>query len=152
VCRNATDAEDLVQETLLRFMLAFEGREVLPNARTCEAWMVTTLSNLFYDQCRKRKVQARGAMDPGISGEDLVEHEPASMPVYDTVTDEQFAQALQCLSPKLREAFELHVAGKKYQDIARILGVQLGTVAKRLHDARAKLREHLLPYTHQGMH
>lgn len=153
VCRNASDAEDLVQEALLRFILAFEGVDPIPNERVCESWLMTTLTNLFYDQCRKKSVRSRNQadLDLELCEEVAVAEEPLNKPVYDKITDAQFAQALQALSPKLRETFELHAAGMKYQDIAQKLGIQLGTVCKRLHDARAKLRELLKPYTHQGM-
>jgi RNA polymerase sigma-70 factor (ECF subfamily) len=114
--------------------------------------LVTTLTHLFYDQCRKKRVQAQGTADPSLSQAAEVEQEPVSQLVYETITDEQFAQALQALSPKLRATFELHAAGKKYRDIARMLGIQMGTVAKRLHDARAKLHALLLPYAGAGPH
>lgn len=141
MCRNATDAEDLVQETLLRFIQTFERVESLPSERTCAAWMVTTLTNLFYMQCRKQRVQEQSARDPHLSNEAVVEPELPAQNPGDTLTNEQFAQALEKLSPKVRTTFEMHAAGKKYQDIAHSLGVPVGTVAKRLHDARAKLRE-----------
>jgi RNA polymerase sigma-70 factor (ECF subfamily) len=143
MCRNATDAEDLVQETLLRFIQTFEKLEALPPERTCAAWLVTTVTNLFYMQCRKQRVQAQGARDPLLSEEAVVELEPAAPQSGDTLSQEQFAEALQKLSPKIRVTFELHAAGKKYQEIAQSLGVPVGTVAKRLYDARAKLREFL---------
>ncbi|HYO54797.1 RNA polymerase sigma factor [Archangium sp.] len=152
LCRNATDAEDLVQDTLLRFIQNFGQVEALPNERSCEAWLVTTLTHLFYDQCRRRRVQAQGAKDPHLSNEAVVEtDEPGSRPVYDSLTDEQFSEALQALSPKMRATFELHAAGKKYQDIARSLGIPVGTVSKRLHDARARLREFLLQHIQSGV-
>ncbi len=141
MCRNATDAEDLVQETILRFIQTFERAEPLPTERACAAWLVTTLTNLFYMQCRKQRVQEQSARDPLLSEEAVVTPEPPTPGAGDTVTNEQFAQALQKLSPKVRTTFEMHAAGKKYQDIANSLGVPVGTVAKRLHDARAKLRE-----------
>jgi RNA polymerase sigma-70 factor (ECF subfamily) len=142
-----------VQDTLLRFIQTFGQLEALPQERSCEAWLVTTLTHLFYDQCRKRRVQAQGAQDPHLSNEAVVEapHEPASRPVYDSLTDEQFSQALEKLSPKMRATFELHAAGKKYQDIASSLGIPVGTVSKRLHDARARLREFLLQHIHPGV-
>ncbi|HVG60989.1 MAG TPA: RNA polymerase sigma factor [Hyalangium sp.] len=143
MCRGTTDAEDLVQETLLRFIQTFERAESLPSERTCAAWLVTTLTNLFYMQCRKLKVQAQSARDPLLSEEAVVEPELPAPKAGDTITNEQFAQALQKLSPKVRTTFEMHAAGKKYQDIAHTLGVPVGTVAKRLYDARAKLREFL---------
>ncbi|QRN96793.1 RNA polymerase sigma factor [Archangium violaceum] len=151
LCRNATDAEDLVQDALLRFIQTFGQLEALPNERSCEAWLVTTLTHLFYDQCRRRRVQAQGAKDPHLSNEVVVEHEPDARPVYDTLTDAQFSEALQTLSPKIRATFELHASGKKYQDIARSLGIPVGTVSKRLHDARARLREFLLRHIQSGV-
>lgn len=141
LCRNRTDAEDLVQEAILRFIQSFEKVESLPDERSCEAWLVRTITNLFTDQCRKRKIQESGAKELSLKGEADEAEEPASTPAYDAVTDEAFAQGLGLLSPKIRATFEMHAAGAKYQDISRAQGIPIGTVAKRLHDARAKLRE-----------
>jgi RNA polymerase sigma-70 factor (ECF subfamily) len=152
LCRDASDAEDLVQETLLRFIQTFEKVERLPSDRTYEAWMVTTLTNLFYDQCRKRKVQAQGAQDPRLSEEAVVMPEPPTTEAYDTVTDEQFTEALKSLSPKIRATYELHAQGKTYQEIAQTLDIPVGTVGKRLSDARTKLRDYLKRYTKTGVH
>jgi len=152
VCRNESDAEDLVQEALLRFIQTFEKLESLPPVRVCEGWLVTTLTNLFYDQCRKRKVQADGAKDPTLSAEAAVTEDSSVESVYDAITDEQFAQGLHVLSPKIRATFEMHAAGKRYQDIAWELGVPVGTVAKRLHDARTKLRKFLQRFTQPEIH
>jgi RNA polymerase sigma factor (sigma-70 family) len=151
VCRNTSDAEDLVQETLLRFARAFGDVEPLPNSKLCEAWLVTTLTRLFYDQCRRRKAQSYGAAALGMSVGAVVEQEPASRPVFEAITDEQFAQALHALSPRLRATIELHAAGKRYRDIARILDIPTGTVAKRLYDARARLYALLLPLAGVGL-
>ena len=152
LCRNATDAEDLVQDTLLRFIQTFGQLEASPHERSCQSWLVTTLTHRFYDQCRRQRVQAEGAKDPHLSNEAVVEPpEPGSRPIYDSLTDEQFSEALQALSPKMRDTFELHAAGKKYQDIARSLDIPVGTVSKRLHDARARLREFLLRHIHSGV-
>jgi RNA polymerase sigma-70 factor (ECF subfamily) len=150
MCRNDNDAEDLVQETLLRFIQAFAQVETLPSSRLCEGWLVTTLTHLFYDQCRKKKVQEQRHREPNASDEALAAPEPDAVPVYDTITDEQFAQALHTLSPKLQATLELHAAGKKYHEIARLLGIQMGTVAKRLHDARAQLRKLFQPHAGSG--
>ncbi len=151
ICRNATDAEDLVQDATLRFIEAFGNVEVLEERR-CESWLVTTLFNLFYTQCRKNKVQRQGAKDPHLSDEAVVDPEPAPQAVYDDVTDEQFTQAVRELSPKLRATFERHMAGKSYQEISQAEGIPVGTVSKRLHDARAKLRELLQHQLGQGGH
>ncbi len=151
VCGDVNDAEDLAQEVLLRFLQAFEKAEVPPNGYACETWLSTTLTRLFYDQCRRRKVRAHWAKDPHLRREFTEEPESSARPAYDVLTNEQFAQALSGLSPKLRTTFELHAAGKKYQDIARSLGLPVGTVSKRLHDARARLHKLLQPHTRTDM-
>jgi RNA polymerase sigma-70 factor (ECF subfamily) len=148
LCRSASDAEDLVQETSLRFIQRYAELMSPQSDRSCEAWLATTLTHLFYDQCRRRKVQAQGVQDPHLLEEALVTPEPPSPEVYDTLTAAQFAEALeQALSPKIRATFMLHAAGMPYQDISRSQGIPVGTVAKRLHDARAKLRDFLQRYT-----
>lgn len=145
ICRNTTDAEDLVQDVVVRFFQSFQQEAACPNERSCEAWLVRALNNLFVDQCRRRKVQAQVPLDTESDQVDLVAPEPAEQPAYASVTDEKFAQALEMLGPKVRVTFELHAAGKKYHEIAESQGIPVGTVAKRLHDARAKLRQLLQP-------
>ena len=100
VCRDRSDAEDLVQETILRFIQTFEKVAVPPDPRSCESWMMTTLINLFYGQCRKRKVQEERAREPGLSNELVTPEEPQVGSVCDVVTTEHVAQALPLLSPK----------------------------------------------------
>jgi RNA polymerase sigma-70 factor (ECF subfamily) len=151
VCRNPHDAEDLAQETLLRFLQAFGKGEAFPSQKTCETWLTTTLTRLVYDQWRVSRSRAHWAKDPSLNGEVQRTWESSTRPIYDTLTDAQFAQALEALSPKLRTTFELHAAGQKYQEIGRSLGLSLGTVSKRLHDARAKLQKLLLPHTGVGV-
>jgi len=151
VCRNGSDAEDLVQESILRFVQFFGKVPVAPNEKACEVWLVRTLTNLFYDQCRRRKVQEHGAKELGLDGE-AEAPQPSARPAFDSITDEQFSQALQSLSPKIRETYQLHAAGMKYQDISQKLDVPMGTVAKRLHDAREKLRELLKRHATPGVH
>jgi RNA polymerase sigma-70 factor, ECF subfamily len=146
VCRNPHDAEDLAQETLLRFIQASGRGEGFPSQKACETWLTTTLTRLVHDQWRASRSQSHWAKDPSLNGEAQRARESSARPVYDTLTDAQFAQALAALSPKLRTTFELHAAGQKYQDIGRSLGLSLGTVSKRLYDARAKLQKLLLPH------
>lgn len=138
LCRNETDAEDLVQETLLRFVKAFENREPLPDRSTCAAWLTTTLSNLFYSQCRKQQVRKLHASDP------VLAERAGLAPVHEVASEfnvppEQLAQAVSRLSPEKQATFELYGKGKKYREIASALGIQVGTVSKRLHDIRVQL-------------
>jgi RNA polymerase sigma factor (sigma-70 family) len=141
LCRNADDAEDLVQETVFRFLLHQKAKAEPPDPRSCEAWMMTTLAHLFFGQCRKRKVQEAGAKEPSLNNELVPPPDLSAEPAYDALTSGEISEALHMLSPKLRETFEMHASGKKYHEIARFFGIPVGTVGKRLADARAKLRE-----------
>lgn len=150
--RNTSDAEDLVQETLLRFIQKAELR-ALPDPEHWEGWVMRTLSNLFTDLCRRRKVQERGSSDPQLREEALVLEIHPIPSVYEAITDEQFGQAMrETLSPTLRDTLRMHLEGRRMAEIGRSLGIPEGTVRKRLHDARVKLRESLKGFTPAGGH
>lgn len=149
LCRNTIDAEDLVQETLLRFAQTFQ--HAVPDDRTSAAWLTTTLHNQFFAQLRKGKVRDRAKADPTFTGGMATPPEEA-VTVYEKVTDEQFEQAVESLSEKLRATFELYAAGKQIPEIAFALGISEGTVAKRLFDARKKLRTFLATHFALGAH
>lgn len=151
ICRNTADADDLVQETLMRFMTYFQHRP-LPVERACSVWLTNTLTHLFYDQCRRRQVRNRATQDPHLRNEVVEAQELASPLASEAVTPELFSQAMQQLSPAHRETVELFSRGKSYKESAALLGVKIGTIAKRLHDARASLREYLSQHLHLGEH
>lgn len=152
ICGNESDAEDLVQDTLLEFGQTFEKIAALPDERRCEGWLMTALNHRFIDKCRKKKVQAQGAKDLGLQDEPVAPQDSPVSPVYDQITDQQFDHCLQQLSPKLRTTFERFSAGMTYQELSRIEGVPVGTIAKRLFDARAKLRELLQGFIRPEVH
>ncbi|WP_224371722.1 RNA polymerase sigma factor [Hyalangium versicolor] len=147
LCANPTDAEDLVQEVIVRFIEEFGDKPHLPAEASCEAWLVKTLTHQFYTQCRRQRTRQNRALDPALS-----EHarEATPIPAYDAITSEQFSEARDTLSPKLHETYELHAAGIKYEEIARRLEVPVGTVKKRLHDARSRLRKYLQNFLKPG--
>jgi RNA polymerase sigma-70 factor (ECF subfamily) len=149
LCRNPVDAEDLVQETMVRFLAAFGQLSQLPSEGVCANWLVTTLTNCFYDQLRKQRTRERSAAEPALQ-EASVEPDPPERSLYDRISDEQFTSAVQTLSPVARSTFELHARGRKYKEIADELGIKEGTVAKRLHDARSRLRRLLEPLIQLG--
>ncbi|QRK11515.1 RNA polymerase sigma factor [Archangium violaceum] len=149
LCRNPADAEDLTQETIVRFLSTFGKVSQLPDDNICASWLVTTLTHCFYDQLRKQRTRERSASE--LARQALaVDPEPPARPLYERVSDEQFSSAVQALSPAARTTFELHARGRKYKEIAEELGIQEGTVAKRLHDARSRLRKLLDPLIQLG--
>ncbi|WP_224242451.1 RNA polymerase sigma factor [Hyalangium gracile] len=149
LCRNRSDAEDLVQETIVRFLAAFGHVTPPPEEGVCANWLVTTLTHCFYDQLRKQRTRERGAEEL-TREEPTVEPEPPERSLFDRISDEQFSSAVRSLSPVARTTFEMHARGRKYKEIAEELGIREGTVAKRLHDARSKLRALLEPFIRLG--
>ena len=149
LCHNRADAEDLVQEATLRFLKAFTSMSSRPSENLLEAWLITTMTNCFFDQCRKRRVEKQGAQDPALENM-TVAQQAEPKPLYDNISDEDFAAVMQKLSPTLRATFELRMAGLRYQEIARVQGIPIGVVAKRLSDARRKLLEMLSPLAGSG--
>lgn len=148
--RSHQDALDLVQETLMRAMLAWERFERGSNVR---AWLLRILTNTFINGYRKRRRHQRFANEcPGDARsalygtpddntgdlEDaLVEHE----------LGDEVSGALDRLSPDYREVVErADLRGEKYKDIAEATGVPIGTVMSRLFRARRQLEEDLRDY------
>ncbi len=143
-CRNAANAEDLVQDTLLRFVQRMSKPDAPGEERGCVLLMLSILTNCFFDLCRRQRVRERYVEDPQLQNDVMDPTDTDPPPLFESVTDEQLAQAKQELSPKLRTTFELHAKGLKYREIAAALNTTVGTVSKRIFDARAQVREALL--------
>jgi DNA-directed RNA polymerase specialized sigma24 family protein len=51
----------------LRFLAAFQSARALPDEAVCASWLISAMTNCFYDQLRRRRTQERGARDPAIA-------------------------------------------------------------------------------------
>ncbi len=135
---NQADAEDLVQDTLVRAFRAIERFD----GRYPRAWLLTILRNANINRARKKKPDLLD--DPDMSFErslDFAEPDtPESItlaPVFDAVVEDAFAR----LSPDFRQIVELvDLDGLAYQEAADVLDIPVGTVMSRLHRARRKIR------------
>jgi len=134
------DAEDLVQDTLLRAWRSidtFDGRHP-------RAWLLTILRNTQVNRHRRRRPQLlddpdlttdRGLGDAQDSAEDVVVGR-----TFDVVVD----AALSALPTTFRQVVLLvDVDGLTYAEAAEVLGVPEGTVMSRLHRARRRIRDRL---------
>jgi RNA polymerase sigma-70 factor (ECF subfamily) len=140
ITRDAFEAEDLVQDTLLRayrFLDNFDGRHI-------RAWLLTILRNTHVNRNRRRR--------PSLlrSGDVPETASPKTPSAEDETVRDQFNgaidAALQSLSPKYARVVELvDIAGLTYEEAAAALGVPKGTVMSRLHRARRQLRRALEP-------
>ena len=131
---DASDADDLVQECLLRVVA--QARAWRP-VRDLRAYMFATLHNVFIDGRRRRKSrQSEVPIETVIA--DLAA--PATQTKWLEVRD--LVSALGKLPAEQREVVLLvGVEGMSYLEAAQILGVALGTVMSRLSRGREALRQ-----------
>jgi RNA polymerase sigma-70 factor (ECF subfamily) len=140
--RNRADAEDLVQESLLRAYKAihtFDGRYP-------RAWLLTILRNTERNRHRRRRPELLS--DPNIAEERGPATEPDEIErrAEDHEFDSAVTAALEELPENFRRVVELvDVDGLTYQEAADVLDIPLGTVMSRLHRARRRIRDLLVP-------
>ena len=150
--RNPSDAEELVQETMLRAYRAFSQFEQGTNLK---AWLYKILTNTFISSYRKRQrepqtVSADANEDFSLYDR-LVEADVSpEAELLDRIPDEEVKEALENIPEQFRTAVLLaDVEGFSYQEIADITGVAIGTVMSRLHRGRKALQRALWDYAKQ---
>ena len=151
LARNASDAEDLVQETYLR---AYRSRDTFkPDAGTRQ-WLFTICRNVFL-RGRERERWVVASIDDDPAEETLgtvALHEAAQAGGYENVYDRiDFAPALDRAMAMLAEPFRMvfaliDIGGLEYAEAAKTLGVPVGTVRSRLFRARRELQQHLIEH------
>jgi len=128
---NGSDADDLVQETLIK---AWSHRDRYQPGSNLRAWMFTILRNTYYTQLTRRRREVRD--ETGAYASTL--RSPATQDW--TVTVRSLQLALAQLPPEHREALVLvGAAGLSYEEAAEICGCALGTLKSRVNRARARL-------------
>jgi len=148
LARNPDDANDLLQETVLRAYRFFHQFETGTN---CRAWMLTILFNNFRNGYRKysREQPASSAeeFDRKVEGESLRADPAGSNPeslLSGHGMEGEVEAALGGLPAEFREAILLvDVEELSYQEVSGVLDVPIGTVKSRVSRGRAILRDAL---------
>ncbi|MBW2736038.1 MAG: sigma-70 family RNA polymerase sigma factor, partial [Deltaproteobacteria bacterium] len=147
--RNHGDADDLVQETLLRAYTAWERYQ---SGTNCRAWLLRILTNSFINEYRRgvRERRFRQGQDPTLHARRAnVNANPESVLMEGLIGDEVSA-ALGALAPSYRQVVTLaDLDGLSYKEIARRLNCPMGTVMSRLHRARRQLGDALAAYARE---
>jgi RNA polymerase sigma-70 factor (ECF subfamily) len=140
---NAEDAADVVQDA---FLNAYQSLDGFKGDSLFFTWLYRIAVNTAISQKRKQRVLL--SIDAGRNGEAVVQ--PLDESAYSqpghalerAEQDRRVHQALQRLSPEHRAVLILKdMEGQKYEEMADVLGVPIGTIRSRLHRARAELRE-----------
>ena len=140
LCREASAADDLVQETILRALGAEDQWRADSNLR---AWLFTIQRNAWLGGLRRRGVEKRYM--------DQVASEPSvSQPDHGSVRDLQ--NALLALPAVQREALTLVGGqGMTLADAANLCGVPVGTIKARMSRGRAALRKIMAGESRKGI-
>jgi RNA polymerase sigma-70 factor (ECF subfamily) len=148
--RNPADAEDLVQETMMRAYRAFDRFQEGTNLK---AWLFRILTNAYINTYRKKQREPVKVSQDEIEEFDLYRelknHDPefSSTPetiVLDSLVDTDIIEAIEDLPEQFRLAVVLSdVEGFSYAEMAEIMDVPMGTVMSRLHRGRKALQKRL---------
>lgn len=152
-----TDTSDLAQEVFIR---VYRNINNLRNPGSFRSWLTQIVTNLFYDELRKRPRRLPTvSMDEPIGGEDTEDTaEAATRDIPDThqTPDEKalstemtdvIRRAMLRLPEQFRTAIVLReVEGLSYEEIGILTKTEMGTVKSRIARARTKLQELLKPY------
>lgn len=134
-CRDPSDADDLVQETLAKGIANIDKFE--PGTRM-KSWLFTIMRNTFNTRIRAYMREAPGLMDCA-SGRPVEEATQEW-----TVRGKEVDAAINRLPQHHREVLMLiGVVGVSYEEAAEICGCAVGTVKSRLNRARTSLLQDL---------
>ncbi|MFO0608046.1 MAG: sigma-70 family RNA polymerase sigma factor [Polyangiales bacterium] len=147
--RSAADADDLVQDSVVKAYRFFDSYEQGTNVR---AWLLKILTNLFFSRHRRTtlegNVSALGAVDPVADGwmgaaSMAPTREPERL-VERPLLEASVGKVLDELPEDFRTVLVLvDIEGLTYREVADAMGCPIGTVMSRLHRARKAVAQRL---------
>jgi RNA polymerase sigma-70 factor (ECF subfamily) len=137
--KDRDNALDLVQESMLR---AITFREQFKENTNFKAWLYTIAKNTFINGHRRNK-RTRQLMGSVERERERVSRVQTPASVEANVKRSEIDRSLERLDETFRTPFLMHFEGYKYQEIAERMGIPVGTVKSRIHQARQRLQNAL---------
>lgn len=131
------DVEDLMQDTTLK---ALRSRHKFVEDVNFKGWVLTIMRNIFINNYHKL-VRTQSVVDASVDAYNV--HLPSDGGEFTpegTMDLKEINKAIAALSPVIKEPFSMFLTGYKYNEIAEILGIPLGTVKSRIFLARQELQ------------
>ncbi len=145
---SAEDARDLLQESFFR---AYQKLDHYRGGSSFYTWLYRLSINLAISERRRRRSRPLARLsdiypDAARTAPEPIDHRDPGRFMEVAERDAQIHRALDALAPDHRAVVVLKdFDGLRYDQIADVLGVPVGTVRSRLHRARHELRERLRP-------
>ena len=133
---DTTDADDLLQDTLLKALL---NRDKFTESTNLKAWLYTIMKNTFINNYR-RQSKSKAFIDR--EKETISQSIPTSnngVSPLSVLAEKDIKSQIDSLEDELRIPFEHFFEGYKYKEIADNLQIPIGTVKSRIFLARKKL-------------
>lgn len=147
---DPNDAEDLVQDTIVKAYRFFDSYEKGTNAK---AWLFRILKNSYINTYRKKSKKPNQVdYDEVATFYETIRDERTDTSdledrMFRELIDDHISKALDQLPEDFRTVVLLcDVEGFTYEEIANMLDVPIGTIRSRLHRGRNLLRSELIDY------
>lgn len=154
--KNTKDAEDLVQETLLKAYRFFDRFEKGTNIK---AWLFKIMMNIFINDYRQKSKKPTSMSYDDVDDNYLYHQlkfqktdgrDPEEL-LFSQIFDDDVKKAIEELPDDFRIVVVLAFLEEfSYQEIAEIANLQLGTVKSRLHRGRKLLQKSLWEYAQRN--
>ncbi len=151
------DTADLSQEVFIRVWRSIES---LRNAHAFRSWLNQLVTNLFYDELRKRPRNATISIDESLKPDESDDNNTRDIADHSAMPDEltqrrelsdAISDAIAKLPGQFRQVIVLReLEGLSYDEIAFITQSEIGTVKSRIARARAKVQDMLGEYMQAG--
>ncbi len=146
MCANREDAQDCLQEAMLRVYRAISG---FKGQSSFSTWLYRITMNTCLDELRRKKNKQNTSLD-GLLDQGWSPTEGSAGPEQEALRSElrdKMGGAIRQLPEDMRVAIVLRdMQGLTYDEIAQVTQVSVGTVKSRISRGREKLREKLREY------
>ena len=126
--RDSQKVDDLVQSTYLRaysYLDHFDGRNM-------KAWLMTLMKNIYLNQLKKKTC---------VDFVEKYDYKQGSDNISPMIHSKEIEAQISRLPDRMKDTFNLFLSGYTYDEMSSMLGVHLGTVKTRIHNARKILMQ-----------
>lgn len=142
---DEADAEDLMQDTTLKVL---KNRHKFVDNVNFKGWVLTIMRNIFINNYHKL-VRSQSVIDYNVDAYNVpLLSEGGENTPEGSMDIKEITKAIASLSPVLKEPFSMFLSGYKYNEIAEVLNIPLGTVKSRIFLARQELQKVLKDLRH----